>query len=124
MTISADGETVMLDGPLSIDAAGSVVTLEGLSLNGRNSVVKGITSPTPSAVHIKNCRVERFASNGIDFTSNNTELFVTDSVSRDNGGVGLTVRGTSAQLTVDNSRFETTQAGLRETASWEPSPAP
>ena len=112
MTISADGETVMLDNPLSIDAASSVVTLEGLSLNGRNSVVKGIYVTNAAAVHIKNCRVERFASNGIDSTSSNTELFVTDSVSRDNGGVGLAVRGTSAQLTVDNSRFENNASGL------------
>jgi hypothetical protein len=112
ITISADGETVMLDGPLSIDAAGSVVTLEGLSLNGRNSVVKGIYVTNAAAVHIKNCRVERFASNGIDSTSNGTELFVTDTISRDNVGTGLFVRGTASQLTVENSRFENNAIGL------------
>jgi len=112
MTISADGETVMLDNPLSIDAASSVVTLEGLSLNGRNSTIKGIYVTSAAAVHIKNCRIEHFAVNGIDSMGSNTELFVTDSVSRDNGGVGLSVRGPSARLTVENSRFENNASGI------------
>lgn len=113
MTISADDEAVQLNGPLSIDAAGSVVTLEGLSLNGRGSVVKGIYVTNAAAVHIKNCRVERFANNGIDSMGNGTKLFLRDSISRDNGGSGLEVRGASAQLTVDNSRFENNATGIR-----------
>jgi hypothetical protein len=112
MTISADGETVMLNAPLIIDAAGSVVTLKGLSLNGRYSGNQGIHVANAAAVHIDNCRVEHFPGAGVESLSSNTELFVVDSVSRENGGAGLYVTGASTQLTVDNSRFESNARGI------------
>jgi hypothetical protein len=112
MTMSADGETVMLNGPLTIDATGAVVTLEGLSLNGRQSISQGIHVANAAAVYVRNCRVERFSGAGIESLGNDTELFVIDSVSRDNGGVGLRVTGASTQLTVDNSRFENNASGI------------
>jgi hypothetical protein len=112
ITISADGETVMLNGPLTIDAAGSVVTLKGLSLNGRYSGNQGIHVTNAAAVHIDNCRVEHFPGAGIESSSSNTELFVIDSVSRENGGAGLRVTGAATQLTVENSRFESNATGI------------
>jgi hypothetical protein len=106
MTISADGAAVMLNAPLTIDAAGSTVTLRGLSLNGHYTAVHGIQIANAAAVHLDNCRVEHAAHHGIRSDSSNTRLFVNDSVSRENRGRGLIILGQSTLLTVDNSRFE------------------
>jgi hypothetical protein len=106
MTISADGAAVMLSAPLTIDAAGSAVTLRGLALNGHHTAVHGIHIANAAAVHIDNCRVEHFTGVGVRSDGSNTRLFVNDSVSRENGGRGLNMMGQSTRLTVDNSRFE------------------
>lgn len=106
MTISADGETLMLDAPLTIDAAGATVTLRGLSLNGRYAVLDGIYILNAAVVHVDNCRIEHLVHNGILSQSSNIRLFVNDTVSRQNIGRGLEMKGQSTRLTVDNSRFE------------------
>jgi hypothetical protein len=106
MTISADGESVMLNAPLTIDATGAAVTLRGLSLNGHYTAAHGIHIVNAAAVHLDECRVEHAQGVGILSESNNMRLFVNDSVSRENRGRGLHMAGTATRLTVDNSRFE------------------
>ena len=107
ITISARGVSATL-GNVVIDNAGAVVTLQGLLFNGKNSGAEGIFITAAAAVHIEDCEIERFTGNGILLDGADTELFVTNSVSRDNGIDGLRIfgDGTSARLTVDNSRFE------------------
>ena len=113
ITISAAGVSATL-GDVVIDGAGAVVTLRGLLFNGKNAGADGILITAAAAVHIEDCTVERFTGSGIQLARADTELFVTDSVSRDNGD-GLIILGerTSATLTVANSRFENNgNAGL------------
>jgi hypothetical protein len=113
MTISADGETVMLNGTLTIDAAGAAVTLRGLSLNGHSVATgAGIHIASAAAVHIDGCTVERFGGTGIESVGNGTRLFVNDSVSRQNHGYGLLIKGSGARLIADNSRFERNGIGI------------
>jgi hypothetical protein len=62
-----------------------------------------------AAVHIENCTVQRFTQNGIQLDTI-AELFIVDSIARDNGDSGLSVSGNGegtgvARLTVDNSHF-------------------
>jgi hypothetical protein len=52
------------------------------------------------------CVVHGFAQSGVAATSGGVELFVIDSISRDNGGHGLIIDAGSERVTVDNSRFE------------------
>jgi hypothetical protein len=55
-------------------------------------------------VHVENCEIERFFSNGISLTSDDTRLFVSNSSFRDNGS-GIFVDA-AAPFTIDNSRFD------------------
>jgi hypothetical protein len=102
ITISADGVTVtMLDpGRITIDGADVVVVLRGLHLKAARVGFSGIQVQRATAVHIERCTIEGF-DNGM-FVSD-TQLFVTDSIVRDNGH-GLFAL--SVRLTVDNSRFD------------------
>jgi hypothetical protein len=93
---------------ITIDDPAAKVVLRGLFLTGGGTGRHGINIVAAAAVHIEDCRIERFDENGIhDFGS--TELFVTDTVSRENGRDGLFATGflgPAERLTVDNSQFE------------------
>jgi hypothetical protein len=106
LTIDGGGHTLI--GTISINSASAIVTLRNLSLTGRGTVATGINIVNAAVVHIEDCTVERYTGNGISLAASvSTELFVSNSVSRDNGVHGLEVAGpTTAKLTVDNSRFE------------------
>jgi hypothetical protein len=106
LTVNGGGHTML--GKIIINSASAVVTLRDLSLNGRGLTDRGIDIVNAVAVHIEGCTVERYTSKGIFLAGGvSTELFVSDSVSRDNGDTGLYISGpTTAKLTVDDSRFE------------------
>jgi len=109
ITIAADGVAASLGGPGTVTInTNTVVTLRGLLLNGGNKGATGIHITNASAVHIERCTIERYAGAGIFHDQGNTDLFITDTVSRDNGGDGLFVNGSGTAVTVaiDNSRFE------------------
>ncbi|MGH6926562.1 MAG: right-handed parallel beta-helix repeat-containing protein [Propylenella sp.] len=93
---------------VTVNGAGIVVTLRGLALNGQGVGAHGMSIVNAAAVQIENCTIERFANNGILLINNNAELFVADTISRDNAADGLFVpgTGTTAKLTVVNSHFE------------------
>jgi nitrous oxidase accessory protein NosD len=104
ITISAIGVSATLGGPITIDNADATVVLRGLRLNGAGADANadGIYINAAASVHIENCEIQGFGSDGIQADA---ELFVFGSVSRNNGGTGL-VFGTGGPLVVDNSRFE------------------
>jgi hypothetical protein len=106
ITISGEGIAAQL-GTVTINASDAVVVLRGLLFNGRGSDVSGVIVVAAAAVHIVRCEIERFPQNGIFLASgSNSDVFVTDTISRDNTFGGLQVKGPSTgQLTIDNSRF-------------------
>jgi hypothetical protein len=109
ITISADGVTATLIDPggITINRADAVVTLRGLHLKGAGvSGVSGILVQNAAAVHIERCTIESFSSRGIYFTRNNAQLFVTDSIVRNNSLSGLQVGASNVTVAIDNSRFE------------------
>ena len=105
ITISASGITATV-GAITINSATAVVTLRGLSLTGRGTAAgtAGIRITAARTVHIVRCEIERFPGHGI--IDAGTEMFVTDSISRDNGLDGININGAASRLTIDNSRFE------------------
>jgi hypothetical protein len=113
MTISGDGATVILSGSpaITINRASAIV-LRDFLLNGRGAGTAGdgIVVTNATAVHIVDCEIERFTGSGIvlPVTAVDTELFVSDSISRGNGANGLVVAGSgnNARLIVSHSRFE------------------
>lgn len=108
VSLNIDGGGNAMIGALAINAASGVVGVRNLNLTGRGVLTIGINIQNAAAVHIENCTTERFTQDGIRIASNlATEVYVADSVSRDNGSIGLVVfQPTSVKLTVDNSRFE------------------
>jgi hypothetical protein len=110
LTISGNGHTVILANPITINNAAAVVALRGLTLNGQGTIFQGISITAAATVHIERCVIHGFTGDGILATATATgvEVYVLDSISRDNGGGGLTfyLNAESSRLTVDNSRFE------------------
>ena len=66
--------------------------MRGLQLNGVGIIANGIRIDSAAAVHIEDCTVERYTGDGIKLVATTaTELFVSDTVSRDNTDTGLYV---------------------------------
>jgi hypothetical protein len=104
ITISGDGAPIV--GTIVISGASTLATLRGLELNGVGIIANGIRIDSAATVHIENCTVERYAGDGIKLSATTaTELFVSDTVSRDNGGSGLLASDVNAHVTVEDSRF-------------------
>jgi hypothetical protein len=107
ITISGNGNTLFLGTGITIDDAAAVVTLRDLTLNGQGTTDDGISVVAAAAVHIERCLIHNFPRYGIHSLASGVEVFVSDSVSRDNGVYGLFITSTSApRLTVDNSHFD------------------
>ena len=69
-----------------------VVVLRGLSLKGMGAE-RGIVNGGAKVLHIENCTIEGFTIEGILFhTNGDAQLFVSDTVVRNNGGDGIAVR--------------------------------
>ena len=85
-----------------------MVTLQGLHVAGDGGGLHGIRVLQAAAVHIRNCTVERMLGSGISVEFNAAEIFIGDTVSRDNGADGLVVSGSGApaEVTIHNSLFE------------------
>lgn len=106
ITISGIGSNATL-GAIAIVNAEAIVTLRRLLLNGTGLEGNGIQIDAAKAVHVEDCEIQNFPGAGIAFLNVNTTLFVTDTLSHDNGD-GMSVRALTeggAQVTVVNSRF-------------------
>ena len=131
--LNAGGEAIVLDsggyGPVTITksltieappgvtafihpASGSAVTisagatdtvvLRGLVLNGGSD--RGIIADTVGTLHVENCVISGFASDGIRIQAPGSNIFIKDTISRENGFDGihfLTGRGS-----IDHCRLE------------------
>jgi hypothetical protein len=111
ITVSAIGVTASIsrvsDGSaIIVDGAGARVVLRGLNLNGNAAASNGIAILTGASVSVEGFTIEDFNANGIRADSFNGEIFIADTVSRDNSGDGLNLTGGALQATVVNSRFE------------------
>jgi len=107
MTISGNGNAIVLTTPITIDRANATVALRRLVLDGQASQSTGIAIDAAARVHIEHCLIYGYSSHGIFMSSTGTALFVSDTISRDNGQSGLNAFGSgTGSLMVDNSRFE------------------
>ena len=108
VTITGNGHTVILGNAITVDQANATVALRGLTLDGQRTVADGIKIVNAATVHIEQCVIHHFAGQGIVSNDAEVEVFVLDSISRDNGGNGfnLFVDGGLQRVTIDNSRFE------------------
>jgi hypothetical protein len=114
ITISAVGVSATVrslaaaSNAITIANAGARVVLRGLFLTGGGTGTHGIRINDAAAVYIVDCEIERFHENGVWLDQSNTELFVLDTISRDNDQNGLRVDafGTTTKVTVDASRFD------------------
>jgi hypothetical protein len=107
ITVSAvaGGATI---GAVTINQPGATVVLRGLLLQGRSATRDGLAIQAAGAVHIVRCEIQGFPGRGVVIASNNSKVFVSDTIVRNNGNDGLLNVGGNAglQLTIDNSRFE------------------
>ncbi|HEX9904227.1 MAG TPA: hypothetical protein VGA77_04610, partial [Propylenella sp.] len=84
ITVSGVGSNATA-GRITIENGNAVVTLRRLLLNGAGLGGHGVQISAAKAVHIEDCEIERFPGAGIRL-NDDAELFVSDTVSRDNGG--------------------------------------
>jgi len=93
------GAEVNLEPAVVINAAGAVVTLRGLNLDGlygfntQIAGLNGVVIQAAAVVNIEDCEIENFAQRGINDqrTSGATQLFVKHTVVRNNIGTGIAV---------------------------------
>jgi hypothetical protein len=107
ITISGDGASATFS-TITIESAAARVVLRDLILDGNGTAQTGIAILDAAAVHIEGCDIARFRSYGVHLDVADTELFIADTASRENGYSGIYVNGRLAneRLTVENSRFE------------------
>lgn len=119
ITIVADGVTASVRAvasgstAITINAPNASVVLRGLLLTGGGTGRNGIEIVAAKSVHIARCAIERFTGAGIyRLGSDDTQLFITDTVSRLNGREGLGFVGGAGNLTIDRSRFNDNSNGI------------
>jgi hypothetical protein len=104
-------------------AAGDVVVLRGLTIDGNGTGAQGIRFLAGNTLHIENCVINNFAQKGIDIEpSTGTFVFIKDTIVRNNtaggaasgGGILLKPSGVgSVRAELDNVRSERNVYGLR-----------
>lgn len=114
LTIVGGGNTVLLGNPIVVRAAGAVVALRGLTLNGRGKFVTGIFVEEAATVHIEDCLIHGFGFNGILVESGDIQVFVIDTTVRDSD-TGLGVR-TGNLVRISNSTVTANGVGVRLSA--------
>jgi hypothetical protein len=100
---------------ITINNPSAVVVLRGLFVSGGGTGRRGIEVLDAAAVHILDCEVERFTDDGINAQSVATELYVRNTIARDNGRIGLLIDGIvspNAKVSIEDSRFQNNLAGI------------
>ena len=100
---------------IKIDAGPSdVIVLRGLNIQGGGKT--GIKFIGSGKLYVEDCRIFGFLETAIDFEpSGKSDLFVKDSVIRDNQGPGIFIRplaGGSARATIDHCKLDGNLSGL------------
>jgi hypothetical protein len=107
ITISAEGVAASLRS-ININNASAKVVLRGLLLNGQGAPAEtsGLRASAAASIHVIRCEFEHH-HHGISISMAASEVYITDTISRNNRLDGLRVIGTAqSRLVVDNSRFE------------------
>jgi hypothetical protein len=105
MTITGNGNTVFLDASIVINDADAAVTLRDLTLNGQGANFEGIDIIAAAAVHIEQCTIHGYSRYGISAVADEVQVFVRDSIMRDNRLGGITVGSGASLLMIDESYF-------------------
>jgi parallel beta helix pectate lyase-like protein len=103
-----------------VNAAGAVVVLRGLDINGFGTGLNGIRFLAGSSLTVENCQIYGFTGKGIDMEpSTAARLLVSDTAIRNNVGVNAggillapTVTG-SVAATLERVRMDRNRFGLR-----------
>jgi len=96
--------------------ASDVVTIRNIAVNGIGTGVNGIRFLSGGALHVERCVIFGFAGTGIDAEpAGSSQLFVLDTVVRDNGGSGILIRpgGSGVQAMLDGVRLDGNFYGVR-----------
>ena len=115
---------------VNVNAAGIVVVLRGLSIEGNGSVagLVGVNFIQGAAVHIEKCTIRMFRGGNatavrIATTTGNPELYVSDSFITDNGaaaaggGIISVATGGFSAITIDNVRINNNTFGVANSAT-------
>jgi Right handed beta helix region len=86
------GVTAAIGGGVAISGDGSIVVLQGLTINGTGGTV-GIDLGANAEVHVVNCSIANMALSGIDAEADGGRLYVSDTLIRDNDGSGVRISG-------------------------------
>jgi hypothetical protein len=98
--------------------AGDVVYLQGIDFEGLNSGLNGISFTSGLALHVKDCIIRGFITNGINFApgANAGQLVVQDTVVADNTGGGILIAPSSTfvgSATITNTHMDNNAFGLK-----------
>ncbi|HZF08528.1 MAG TPA: right-handed parallel beta-helix repeat-containing protein [Thermoanaerobaculia bacterium] len=125
ITISSEGfeAGVLVSGTngiiVNVPNATDVVVLRGLDIEGLGTGLSGVTVLTGGTVYVEKCTINHFTTSGINFTPSvaGSQLTVTDSIIRNNGGTtgqAVLINATAAvKGNFDNVRIENNNSGLR-----------
>jgi hypothetical protein len=120
VTISGPPGVVIYSGlQVTVNAPGAIVVLRGLTIDGTGALANGINVVAVGSLFIESCVIANFAGsstsqgNGIFFGSAG-DLFVKDTVIRNNGDVGIYVDPTSGagKASIDHCRLDGNGWGL------------
>ena len=106
------GVTVAAGDGVTVNGAGIVVSLQGLTINGTGGS-NGISFTQGAELHVINCSIANMATVGISATATGATMFVSDTVVRDSASQGILVTG-SVTAIVERARIENNgSAGIR-----------
>ncbi len=102
---------------ITINAGSSdAIYLRGLTVYGLGSGWDGVLFNSGGKLTITNCVFRHFVANGVDFNPSAAMTFsISDTVASDNGGYGVSVRGTAGTAikgTIARSRFDNNTSGV------------
>ena len=105
------GVSVFSDDGITVngDATANVV-LRGLTINGLGGNV-GIHLRQGARLHVEGCEVSNMAGDGISIEADGAEVFVNDSIARDNAGNGVGLIA-AATVVIDRLRSERNGNGV------------
>jgi hypothetical protein len=89
---------------ITVNGAGVVVVLQGLSINGIGGA-NGISFTQGAELYVVSCSIANMSSVGISATAAGGKLFVSDTTVRDSASHGIFVSGTM-NVIVDRARIE------------------
>jgi hypothetical protein len=95
--------------------ASDVVTIRNIAVNGIGTGLNGIRFLSGGALHVERCVIFGFTGTGIDAEpGGSSQLFVLDTVVRENGGSGILIRpGSWVGAMLDGVRLDSNFYGLR-----------